>query len=202
MANFPNEAEHALQAAIDMQKTIRIYNEQRKLKNRKPIKVGMGLHTGSLIMGIIGDEKRTEPATVSSTVNTASRMESLTKYYGANILISENSKRKISAAASFNLRYLGKVQLKGKKELISIYECFDGDPKSLIDFKNQNLPQFNRGLDHYFARDFDKSAAVFKKILDLNSSDLVCRFFFERSLKNAKNGVEETWNGVEMVILK
>jgi class 3 adenylate cyclase len=199
MANFPPEAEHALQAAIDMQKTIRIYNEQRKLKNRRSIKVGMGLHTGSLIMGIIGDENRTEPATVSSTVNTASRMESLTKYYGANILISEHSKRKIPKSTEYHFRYLGKVQLKGKKELISVYECFDGDSPALIAFKNESLPQFNRGLDHFFARDFEKATAVFKNLLDINSSDLVCRFFFERAAKYAKNGVAENWNGIEMV---
>ncbi len=199
MANFPAEAEHALQAAIDMQKTIRIYNEQRKLKNKRPIKVGMGLHTGKLIMGIIGDEKRTEPATVSSTVNTASRMESLTKYYGANILISEYSKHKIPDSAGFNFRYLGRVQLKGKKELISVYECFDGDAPGLIEFKKQMLPQFNRGLDHFFAKDFERAATVFQQILDSNSSDLVCRFFFGRASKYAKSGVAESWNGVEMV---
>lgn len=199
LANFPAEAEHALQAAIDMQKTIRIYNEQRKLKNRRPIKVGMGLHTGSLIMGIIGDEKRTEPATISSTVNTASRMESLTKYYGANILISEHSKRKIPATSDFHFRYLGKVQLKGKKELISVYECFDGDPAGLIAFKKQTLPQFNRGLDYLFARDFEKATAVFKAIVDADASDLVSRFFYEKSLKYSKNGVSESWNGVEIV---
>jgi signal transduction histidine kinase/ligand-binding sensor domain-containing protein/class 3 adenylate cyclase/DNA-binding NarL/FixJ family response regulator len=199
MANFPAEAEHALQAAVDMQKTLRIYNEQRKLKNRRSIKVGMGLHTGSLIMGIIGDENRTEPATVSSTVNTASRMESLTKYYGANILISEHSKRKIPNSADFHFRYLGKVQLKGKKELISVYECFDGDAPILIEFKNETLPQFNKGLDYFFARDFEKAAIVFKNILDANSSDLVCRFFLERAIKHAKNGVSDTWNGIEVV---
>ncbi len=201
MANFPAEAEHALQAAIGMQKTIRIYNEQRKLRGRRPIKVGMGMHTGSLIMGIIGDEKRTEPATISSTVNMASRMESLTKYYGANILISENSKRKIPLTANFNFRYLGKVQLKGKKQLISIYECFDGDAPGLIEFKKETLAQFNRGLDHFFAKDFERSVSIFKKIVDVNSSDRVCRFFLERASKYAKNGVAESWNGVEMVKL-
>ena len=199
MANFPSEAEHALQAAVDMQKTLRIYNEQRKLKNRRPIKVGMGLHTGSLIMGIIGDEMRSEPATVSSTVNTASRMESLTKLYGANILISEHSKRKIPDSANFNLRYLGKVQLKGKKELISIYECFDGDSPSLITFKNEMIPQFNRGLDYFFSKDFERAALVFQKIFDMEPADLVNRFFYERSLKYAKSGVAESWNGVELV---
>lgn len=199
LANFPAEAEHALRAAIEMQKTIGIYNEERKLKNRKPIRVGMGLHTGPLVMGIIGDEKRTEPATISSTVNTASRMENLTKYFGANILISEHSKRKIAPTNDFHFRYLGKVQLKGKKELVSVYECFDGDNPRLFDFKKEQLSRFNHGLDQYFAKDFENAAAVFKMIIDANPDDLVSRFFYERSVKNAKNGVPETWNGIDMI---
>ncbi len=200
MANFPAEAEHALRAAVEMQKTIRIYNEQRKLINRRPIKVGMGLHTGSLIMGIIGDENRTDPATVSSTVNTASRMESLTKHYGANILISEHTKRKIPGSANFHFRYLGKVQLKGKKELISVYECYDGDAPGLIEFKNKTLPTFNRGLDYFFKKDFDRAAEIFKSIVNENDSDLVCRFFLQKATKFAKNGVSETWDGVETML--
>ena len=199
MANFPADAEQALNAAIEMQKTIRIYNEQRKLKNRRPIKVGMGLHTGSLIMGIIGDENRTEPATVANTVNTASRMESLTKHYGANILISESSKRRIPVTANFHFRYLGKVQLKGRKELISVYECFDGDSPAMIKFKTDIMPQFNKALDHFFKKEFDQSAAIFNSILEENSSDLISKFFYERASRYAKNGVSESWNGVEVV---
>ena len=95
MAIFTQKPEDALKACILMQKNIRAYNLTRLTKGRALIRTGMGMHTGPLIMGIIGDEKRMDAATISDTVNTTSRIESLTKFYGANILVSEDSLRGI-----------------------------------------------------------------------------------------------------------
>ena len=78
--------------------------------------MGIGLHTGPLIMGIIGDEQRMDAATISDTVNSASRIESLSKYYGTSILLSEVSLKKIDNREEFHFRYLGKVQVKGKQK--------------------------------------------------------------------------------------
>jgi two-component system sensor histidine kinase ChiS len=74
MAIFQHRSEDALMAAIAMQDAVRAYNKDQTRNGRSPIRVGMGMHTGSLIMGIIGDHRRTEAATISDTVNTASRM--------------------------------------------------------------------------------------------------------------------------------
>lgn len=68
MAIFQQNPLDGLSAAIEMQAKIRSYNEERKKQGRQPLRVGMGLHTGSLIMGIIGDEDRTDAATISDTV--------------------------------------------------------------------------------------------------------------------------------------
>ncbi len=84
------------------------------------------MHTGPLIMGVIGDEHRMDAATISDTVNTASRVESLTKYYGASILITQDSLNLVGQTDIFNLRYLGQVQVKGKHEPVGILECIDG----------------------------------------------------------------------------
>ena len=98
-----------------MHREIQQYNLKRKSQDRVPIRVGMGLHTGPLIMGIIGDRMRADAATISDTVNTASRMEGLTKFYGAKLLVSETTLQKLNDPSQFNYRNLGKVQVKGKK---------------------------------------------------------------------------------------
>jgi len=96
MAIFPGSATDALNAAIDMQKEVQEFNRVRKINNQVPIKIGIGMHTGSLVMGITGDQERMDAATISDTVNTASRIESLTKYYRANILLSDASWNRFS----------------------------------------------------------------------------------------------------------
>ncbi len=74
------------------------------------------LLTGPLIMGIIGDQHRLDAATISDTVNTASRIESLTKHYGVSILLSEDSLKKMENPDMFNLRYWGQGFSKREKE--------------------------------------------------------------------------------------
>ncbi|MEM7371597.1 MAG: response regulator [Bacteroidota bacterium] len=123
MAIFEHTPDDALRAAIEMQNKLKEYNLERKAQARAPIAVGMGMHTGSLVMGIIGDDFRTDAATISDTVNTASRMEGLTKQFGARILLSESSYQTLTDPSLFDIRALGNVQVKGRQEAVGVYEC-------------------------------------------------------------------------------
>lgn len=208
MAIFPDTPADALQAAIEMQKELGMYNAERRSRGREPIKVGIGMHTGPLIMGIIGDDKRLDAATISDTVNTASRIESLTKFYGANILLSEFSVPKPETTSQngkdtdFHLRYLGRVQVKGKREPIGLYECFDGDLPGQIEHKNHTLFRFNEAMDLYFTRKFAAAEKLFREILQVNPDDQVARFFMNRTVLYGTQGVSDNWTGVETMASK
>ncbi len=193
MALFPQSASSALQAAIDMQKTISEYNERRVLEGYRKIAVGMGLHTGELVMGIIGDEKRNDTAIISDTVNTASRMEGVTKYYGATIVLSENSMNTIENKEDFNFRFLGKVMVKGKKQPIGIYECFDGDAEDVIALKKETLQDFKEGHDYFINKEFPKASAAFDRVLTKNPEDAVAKYFITKSAEYTISGVPKDW---------
>src|SRR4030095_7294268 len=113
---FPGNAADALQAAIEMQKEVGELNSIRAAINESPIRIGIGMHTGPLIMGITGDADRMDATTISDTVNTASRLESLTKHYKTSIILSDSCLQQMKEKEQFHLRYLGMVQLKGKHE--------------------------------------------------------------------------------------
>jgi class 3 adenylate cyclase len=146
MAIFPNDANDALIAAIDVLDQLRIYNEERSQKVRDSIQVGIGMHTGPLIMGITGDEERWDAATISDTVNTAARIESLTKFYKCKIILSEETFGQLTNRQRFMLRSLGKVQVMGRESTLHIYECFDGDESEIRELKITTLPYFNEGI--------------------------------------------------------
>src|SRR5262249_24808631 len=95
MALFPDGAENSLRAAIEMQQNIYAFNALQKALHLPVIKMGIGMHTGPVIMGITGDKDPLDATTISDTVNTASRIESLTKYYRAGILLSEKTLEQI-----------------------------------------------------------------------------------------------------------
>ncbi len=210
MAIFPGTPADALRAAIDMQKAVRVYNAERAAKKRLPIRVGMGMHNGLLIMGIIGDEERLDAATIADTVNTASRVENLTKYYGASILLSEDSLQHIlrleqaaeSGEEPFNFRYLGKVVVKGKKNVLGIYECFDGDEPAMAEKKQATKQQFESGLAHYFAREFSRAVSAFEEVLHENPEDPSARILLEKAARFIVSSVPDGWTGVEMMEFK
>jgi len=193
MALFPHEAEHALQASIDMQKTVQQYNVKRKEEGHEPISVGMGLHTGQLIMGIIGDNERNDTAIIADTVNTASRMEGVTKHYGANIIISEESFKTIENQDDYHFRYLGKVQVKGKDNITRIYECFDGDEDEVVALKIKSIKDFEKGLEHFFNNEFPKASGAFDKVLTANPKDKVAKYFVTKSAEYTISGVPKDW---------
>jgi adenylate cyclase len=196
MALFPDGADNTLYAAIEMHQNIREFNAMRKLKNLPAIKTGIGMHTGPLIMGITGDIDRLDATTISDAVNTASRIESLTKYYKATILLSETTLQKIQHPENFHLRYLGKVQVKGKQSSIGIHECFSSNNEEEIDKKEKTLSIFNEGMNFYLNRSFEKAVKAFEAVADINPQDFTSRFFLDNSIRFLKKGVPENWSGV------
>ncbi|WP_223551514.1 tetratricopeptide repeat protein [Aestuariivivens sp. NBU2969] len=196
MALFPENAEHALKASIAMQKTVLEYNIRRVKEGFKPISVGMGMHTGALVMGIIGDVYRNDTAIIADTVNTASRMEGTTKYYGANIVLSESSMASIEKKDDFNFRYLGKIKVKGKNEAIGVYECFNGDEDIIVELKIKTLKDFEKGLKYFFNKEFPKASAAFDKVLGKNPKDMVAKYFVTKSAEYTISGTPEDWDMV------
>ncbi len=200
MALFPESAESTLSAAIEMQQNIHEFNIMRKAKELAPIKMGIGMHTGPLIMGITGDKNRLDATTISDAVNTASRIESLTKYYKVRILLSEFTLQQIQHRENFHLRYLGKVQVKGKQSSIGIHECFSSDSEDQIIKKEKTLATFNEGMFYYLNKSFQNAVKAFEVITAINSLDLTTQFFLDNSVSFLKNGAPENWSGVvEMV---
>jgi adenylate cyclase len=177
MAIFPGNASDALKAAIEMQLILDDMNTERSKHNQHPIQIGIGMHTGPLIMGITGDHFRLDAATISDTVNTSSRIESLTKYYKAGIIISDASYRQIPNKNDFHLRHLGLVQLKGKQERISVYECFSANNKDELQKKMTTLFLFNEGVTHYLNRSFKNAKRSFQEVIEIHPNDSTAHFF-------------------------
>ena len=181
MAIFPGNASDALCAAIEMQKNVGEFNLERNENGQQPIQIGVGMHTGSLIMGITGDADRLDATTISDTVNTASRLESLTKQYKTGIILSEASLAQITHQDKFHLRSLGSVQLKGKQNQIDIHECYSGNTEEEIFKKQKTLSTFNRGIYSYLNKSFSAAEEAFLSVAEVDPEDRTAEFFLRSS---------------------
>ena len=202
MAIFPENPEDALRASINMQKAVYELNNERTANGLPSIQAGIGMHTGPLIMGITGDEQRMDAATISDTVNTASRIESLTKFYKSTLLLSNDTLRFLIGQHQYHFRNLGRVRLKGKHKLLTIIECFDGHEQKEHEKKLQTLAAFNKAMNFYHDQQFENAVQVFQTILTTDPGDLTANFFMENAMHYLRDGIPENWTGIEEMLSK
>ena len=191
MALFPEKANHALNAAIEMQKQVYLYNSHRHNSGYEPIAIGIGLHKGSLILGTVGESQRMDTTVIADTVNLASRLESLTKIYGTEILISKPTLTDLDNRDNYHYRCLGRVKVKGKSEPVEIFEVYDANPEDLIAFKSDTTPRFEEAVAYYVEEDFAQAQQIFQELLESNDQDRVVQLYIERCAKARVFGVSE-----------
>ncbi len=185
MALFPQNPENAVLAAIEMQRELFLFNEQRRREGHAPIKTGIGIHTGNLILGTIGEAGRMEATVISDAVNAASRLEGLTKTFGSRILISDYARSLLPHPELFEMRFLGKIRVKGKKQALGIYEIIDGLESKEIGLRLATRTALNEALQLYYAKDFAASETLFKSL------------YLRRLAKIREFGIPDGWDGVE-----
>ncbi|MBW6460365.1 MAG: adenylate/guanylate cyclase domain-containing protein, partial [Bacteroidales bacterium] len=112
MALFPDKSEDAINAAIEMKIKLMEYNEIMSQFGKPSIDAGIGIHTGLLMLGIIGGEGRMDGTVISDAVNLAARLEGLTKIYGSSIIITEDTLIKLSDPSQYHFRFLDIVKVK------------------------------------------------------------------------------------------
>ena len=202
MALFPETADDGVQAAIAMHAAVSEYNNDRRKKGFQPIGIGVGLHIGDLMLGIIGHEERMQGTVVADAVNLASRLEGLTRVYGSSISISEPTLSQLKDPDSYKHRFVDKVQVKGKKDPVSVHEVFDSDPPEVIELKEQTKNDFEQGLRLYYDRKFSEASVQFNRVLEKHPGDRAARIYLKRSANYMVNGVPEDWTGVEILTQK
>lgn len=120
-AELENQAEKALQAALEMRNALVELNNEFAADNIPNIRIGIGIHSGPVIAGNIGSESRMEYTVIGDTVNTASRLEGLCKEFGKDLIISADVKKLISQNFGLSVSAPISVQIRGKTENQEIY---------------------------------------------------------------------------------
>ncbi len=116
----PHQAHNAVKAAVDIQQAIKRFNDRRIKQGKIPLRAGIGINTGKVLVGNIGSNDRIEFTAVGDSVNTASRVETLTREFNCDILITSHTKDLIHD--QFEVKDRGLVSVKGKAIQVRVYE--------------------------------------------------------------------------------
>jgi class 3 adenylate cyclase/FixJ family two-component response regulator len=180
MALFSEGADDAVKAGIAMLQTLAEYNRDRASVGYVPLQIGVGINTGSLILGIVGGKSRMDGTVISDAVNLASRIESLTKNYEVSLLITQQTFDRLTNPGDYAIRVIDKVQVKGKSEWVTVYEVFDADLAEVKAGKLATLQLFTEALSLYNMNSFRQAAGLFADCLRQNPGDKVARIYLER----------------------
>ncbi|MEM7183149.1 MAG: 7TM diverse intracellular signaling domain-containing protein [Spirochaetota bacterium] len=197
MALFPGEPQDAIDAAIEMLENLHLLNLKRLQKSRKRISVGIGIHTGKQVVGVIGEKERLEGTVISDAVNTAARLEGLTKAYGAALVVSEETLNGIENSQKYKIRYLDTVKVKGKNQSVRILEVLEGMSERIIHVKSKTKAEFSKGIQYYQEKRFDLAEKSFREVLRVDPKDKAAELYHNRCAFYAKHGVEQGWSGIE-----
>lgn len=173
-------ADDAVRAGIAMLHRLREYNQGRERAGYLPIEIGIGINTGSLMLGTIGGHNRMDSTVISDAVNLASRLEDLTKEYGVSLLISHQTFLRLQNPNQYSIRIIDRVKVKGKSQDVAVFEVFDGDEPELRDGKLATAAIFEEGLLLSYRKAYREAVVRFEECLRRNPIDRVAQIYLQR----------------------
>jgi class 3 adenylate cyclase len=202
MALFSKGADDALIATLEMRRVMIDFNELRESEGKAPIDFGTGVHTGNLMLGIVGGYGRMDGTVVSDAVNLASRLEGITKHYGAAAIFSEDTLIKLENPTMFNYRLLDVAKVKGKKKAVYILELIDAENEPARSKKIETKPYFVKAVEYYKEQKFEDALSLFEEVEKIHPTDKAALLYIKRCQNVIKNGTPEDWNNIEIFKFK
>lgn len=197
MALF-NSNHDAIEAGIAMHKALIDYNKVREQENSIPIEIGIGLHCGKLMLGVIGVEYRMQGTVISYTVNIASHLEALTKTYGSALLVSQDVIA--DNKDTYPMRYVGKVKIAGKViTFMDIYEILSAEREDILAMKLASKPFFEEGMKLYYEKRFAEASVQFTLSLKAFPADKAAQNFLKQCALYLVSGPPEGWDGANFL---
>jgi class 3 adenylate cyclase len=186
MALFPESPVDAVRAAIAMQREAAAWNARNP--GRAPVIIGIGIHTGPVMMGMIGETERFEATVIGDAVNLSSRLETLTKQLGAGLLVSEQVAARLPTDLMRDVRFLGPFAVKGKSQGIGVHEVFAADDDLLRAQKHAAGEGLAQALAFYRRGDLVEAITILGGLAEASPADGAVRWWLGHVQEDLRHG--------------
>lgn len=176
MALFPDAPQEALRAAIAMLETL----ENQNNSIFPELHIGIGIHTGEILLGTVGGHNRMETTVIGDAVNLAARVENLTKTYGARLLITEET---YAHCPQMMVREIDRVTVRGRTHPTTLYEVLLRSDRQ----KRETLPLFQQAIAAYYEGDHPQALELFKTLQQIDPDDRAAQVHGDRLQQELAN---------------
>jgi len=187
------QCQHAVHASLRMLEKVEALKPEFLALGLPEINIGIGLNTGPMNVGDMGSTFRRAYTVLGDAVNLGSRLESLTKFYGVKLLVSETTFEKVEGVV---FRLIDHIQVKGKEDSIKVYEplCFQTE---ITPERRAHLEAYAQARDLYLNRQWLESKACFEKLIETDfSAQRLYGIYLERIENFISAPPDESWKGV------
>jgi adenylate cyclase len=184
--DLPEHADHACKTAVRMMDELQKLNVGFAARGMHTLDIGVGINTGPAVVGNMGADIRFDYTAIGDSVNLASRLEGLNKYYGSHILVSEDTHSQVKNS-EFVFREVDRVRVKGKHLPIVMYE--------LMITNLELLPLFEEGLEKYRSKQFEQAQQIFNQLVT-DYNDGPSRLYQSRCTEYLETAPPTDWDGV------
>ncbi len=197
---LPNHAGAAVRSALDMRRRLKAFNRDRHLKGQPELRIGIGLSSGEVVSGNIGSQRKMDYTVIGDGVNLSARLESITKQYGCDIVLSEHTYDLCQDQVW--VRDLDLIRVKGKLKPVKIYELI-GDRTQPLDADTKAFLQvYTQGQAAYRSRAFHLALEQFEIARAMQPSDQATQLYLERTQQYIQYPPPPDWDGVEVMTSK
>jgi adenylate cyclase len=193
-----NHARNALLAAMEMVTKLDSLQDHFKSRGWPPIKVGVGLNTGDMTVGNMGSAFRLAYTVMGDAVNLGSRLESLTKNYGVDIMVSEFTSARVP---DFAFRELDCVRVKGKDKPVKIYEPI-GPERDLKPGEREELALYNEALTLYRSQQWAPARLALARLQQRAPTRALYALYLARIAHFEQQPPQADWDGTYTFLTK
>jgi adenylate cyclase len=190
-----DDACQAVDSALAMRRELAVLNEKWREWKITELAIGMGIHQGEAVVGEIGSQERAELTAIGDCVNLGSRLESATKEYGVDLLVSDVVQRRVTP--KFICRSVDLLRVKGKATPVAVFTVLgprDASP-------TPGLESFEEGMRCYREGRFDQALELFQQANTEGLDDYLTSIFVKRSGEMMAHP-PESWDGVYTMMKK
>lgn len=192
VALFDGTADYAVRSALQILERVEIQNRE----NTTDIEIGISIHHGAVMLGIVGHTKRVAPTVISEEVNMTLFLENLSKKFGTRLLITEDALREVPHKEKFLYRQIGRIKDNQKKRVVSLYDFIDGESQYDKGLKLRTKEQFETGIRYYMAGEFLEARKQFIDVIRVNRKDELAKIYLFLCEKYQEEPSNENWEGV------